>query len=58
MSGAGWLVVRWLHVLAMALFVGAPFIGLAYVVLMPFVGLGMLVWVALGGDRKKAEGPG
>jgi hypothetical protein len=31
----------------MALFLSAPFIGLLYAVLMPFVGLGMLAW--LGG---------
>ena len=26
MSGAGWLAVRWLHVLAMALFVGGQLV--------------------------------
>jgi CheY-like chemotaxis protein len=31
----------------MALFLAAPFIGLLYAVLLPFVGLGMLVYVAL-----------
>ena len=31
----------------MALFLAAPFIGLLYAVLMPFVGLGMLAWVAV-----------
>jgi hypothetical protein len=30
-----------------ALFVLAPFIGLAYAVAFPFVGLGMLAWMAL-----------
>jgi len=30
-----------------ALFVAAPFIALAYVVLFPFVGLATLAWVAL-----------
>jgi CheY-like chemotaxis protein len=30
----------------MALFLSAPFIGLLYAVLMPFVGLGMLAWFA------------
>ena len=30
-----------------ALFVMAPFIGLAYAVAFPFVGLGMLAWMAL-----------
>jgi hypothetical protein len=28
------------------LFIAAPFIGLAYAMLLPFVGLGMLVWFA------------
>lgn len=30
-----------------ALFLLAPFIGLAYVVALPFVGLGMLAWMAV-----------
>jgi hypothetical protein len=30
----------------MALFLSAPFIGLLYAVLLPFVGLGMLAWFA------------
>ncbi|CAG1018050.1 hypothetical protein BURC_02774 [Burkholderiaceae bacterium] len=30
----------------MALFLSAPFIGLLYAVLLPFVGLGLLVWIA------------
>lgn len=30
----------------MALFLSAPFIGLLYAVLLPFVGLGLLVWMA------------
>ena len=30
----------------MALFLSAPFIGLVYAVLLPFVGLGMLAWYA------------
>ena len=30
----------------MALFLAAPFVGLAYAVLLPFVGLGMLLWFA------------
>jgi CheY-like chemotaxis protein len=30
----------------MALFLSAPFIGLLYAVLLPFVGIGMLVWTA------------
>jgi CheY-like chemotaxis protein len=40
----------------MALFLAAPFIGLLYAVLLPFVGLGMLVWVALKG-KDKAQAP-
>jgi CheY-like chemotaxis protein len=39
----------------MALFLAAPFIGLLYAVLLPFVGLGMLAWVAIKG--RKAEAP-
>jgi CheY-like chemotaxis protein len=39
----------------MALFLAAPFIGLLYAVLLPFVGLGMLAWVAVKGN--KAEAP-
>jgi hypothetical protein len=36
---------RLLRTLAnIALFFAAPFIGLAYIALMPFVGLGLLVW--------------
>jgi DNA-binding NtrC family response regulator len=31
----------------MALFLAAPFIGLLYAVLLPFVGLGMLAWIGL-----------
>jgi len=30
----------------MALFLSAPFIGLLYAILLPFVGLGMLAWYA------------
>jgi CheY-like chemotaxis protein len=30
-----------------SLFIAAPFIGLAYAVAFPFIGLGMLVWLAL-----------
>ena len=39
----------------MALFLAAPFIGLLYAVLLPFVGIGMLAWLAIKG--KKAEAP-
>ncbi len=31
----------------MALFLAAPFVGLVYAVLLPFVGLGMLAWFGL-----------
>jgi CheY-like chemotaxis protein len=36
----------------MALFLVAPFIGLLYAVLLPFVGIGMLVWTALKKDDR------
>lgn len=35
-----------------ALFVAAPFIGLAYALALPFVGIGALVWVAVRAARK------
>ncbi|WP_460890716.1 hypothetical protein [Ramlibacter alkalitolerans] len=38
----------------MVLFLASPFIGLAYAVLLPFVGLGMLLWCAIEGARKPA----
>lgn len=34
------------------LFIAAPFIGLAYALAFPFIGLGLLVWVALKPHRK------
>jgi len=37
---ATWKLVR-----NMALFLLAPFVGLVYAVLLPFVGLGMLIWM-------------
>ena len=37
----------------MALFLSAPFVGLLYAVLLPFVGLGMLAWV--GGKALMAQ---
>jgi CheY-like chemotaxis protein len=40
----------------MALFLAAPFIGLLYAVLLPFVGLGMLAYVALKDNRKGEPG--
>ncbi len=39
-AGAGALIKN------MALFLSAPFIGLLYAILLPFVGLGMLAWFA------------
>lgn len=36
----------------MVLFLAAPFIGLLYAVLLPFVGLGMLAWTAVKGMRE------
>ena len=38
----------------MLLFLSAPFIGLLYAVLLPFVGLGMLAWI---GDKAAMESP-
>lgn len=38
-----------------ALFVGAPFIGLAYVVLLPFVGLGLLAYIGYRAFRRAEE---
>ena len=38
----------------MVLFLLAPFVGLVYAILLPFVGLGMLAWFALKKDDKAA----
>jgi len=38
-----------------ALFFAAPFVGLAYILAFPIVGLGMLAWTALQAQKKKAE---
>ncbi len=38
----------------MLLFLIAPFVGLVYAVLLPFVGIGMLAWVALKKEPKEA----
>lgn len=38
-----------------ALFLAAPFIGLAYILVFPFVGLGMLAWAAIQAQKKKSE---
>lgn len=40
-SPATWELLR-----NMALFLSAPFVGLLYAILLPFVGLGMLAWFA------------
>jgi hypothetical protein len=46
------------HVLRnMLLFLAAPFVGLVYAVLLPFVGLGMLAWVAFKKQDKPAATP-
>jgi hypothetical protein len=37
----------------MLLFLASPFIGLAYAVLLPLVGLGMLLWIATEGLRSR-----
>jgi hypothetical protein len=39
-AASGWTTAR-----NMALFLMAPFVGLAYAVLLPFIGLGMLAWI-------------
>jgi CheY-like chemotaxis protein len=46
-------VVRFLK--NVALFFAAPFVGLAYILAFPVVGLGMLVWTALQAQKKKSE---
>ena len=38
-----------------ALFLAAPFVGLAYILAFPIVGLGMLAWMAIQAQQKKAE---
>ena len=38
-----------------ALFFAAPFVGLAYILAFPIVGIGMLAWVAIQAQKKKAE---
>jgi CheY-like chemotaxis protein len=38
-----------------ALFLAAPFVGLAYILAFPIVGLGMLAWTAIQAGRKKSE---
>jgi CheY-like chemotaxis protein len=38
-----------------ALFLAAPFVGLAYILAFPVVGLGMLAWTAIQAQQKKSE---
>jgi CheY-like chemotaxis protein len=38
-----------------ALFLAAPFVGLAYILAFPVVGLGMLAWMAIQAQKKKAD---
>ena len=38
-----------------ALFLAAPFVGLAYILAFPIVGLGMLAWMAIQAQKKKSE---
>jgi len=38
-----------------ALFFAAPFVGLAYILAFPIVGLGMLAWMAIQAQKKKSE---
>ena len=38
-----------------ALFLAAPFVGLAYILTFPIVGLGMLAWMGIQAQKKKSE---
>ena len=38
-----------------ALFFAAPFVGLAYILAFPVVGLGMLAWMAIQAQKKKSD---
>lgn len=40
----------------LALFVAAPFIGLAYAAAFPFVAVGMLAWYGVRAARRRAGG--
>ena len=46
-------VVRFLK--NVGLFFAAPFVGLAYILAFPLVGLGMLAWMAIQAQKKKSE---
>ena len=50
------LVERENNLKNIALFIAAPFIGLAYAVLFPFVGLGMLALTAIKAGAKRSVG--
>jgi CheY-like chemotaxis protein len=39
----------------LALFLAAPFVGLAYILAFPIVGLSMLAWMAIQAQKKKSE---
>ena len=39
----------------LALFFAAPFVGLAYVIALPFVGMGMLAWMGVKAAVKRAN---
>jgi len=43
----------WTRMRNVVLFLAAPFIGLAYAVALPFVGVGALVWMGLGAAVKR-----
>ena len=45
----------WTHAKNVALFAAAPFIGLAYIVLFPFVGLAMLAWMGAKAAMKNRK---
>ena len=45
----------WTHAKNVALFAAAPFIGLAYIVLFPFVGLAMLAWMGAKAAMKSEK---
>jgi hypothetical protein len=47
------MVLRIPFVKNVVLFLAAPFIGLAYALAFPFVGIAALVWVAVRGTLKR-----
>jgi hypothetical protein len=44
---------KWLR--NVALLLAAPFLGLAYVIALPFVGMGMLAWMGVKAAVKRAN---